>query len=262
LLLENGDVTAEQVAAALKHQEENGGLVGQILVANGDCADTAISAALLKQVQVTDIKCDELAIPPDITALVPREPLTLDWERFMWPEAVTWFARGLGAAHQGKVDEARRAGTRLHELEDATGKIGEELFARHIRILRLEVQAWLAHAEQETKTSVTLLGEAASLEETTPKPPVTPAPTLPAHELLGDLLLEQKRPAEALAAYKRSLELYPKRFNSLLGAARASRVTGDEASAQTFYRELLKLADGRTRQTALNEAHEFVDQKK
>jgi cytochrome c-type biogenesis protein CcmH/NrfG len=35
--------------------------------------------------------------------------------------------------------------------------------------------------------------------------------------------MEQKQPAEALAAYKRSLELYPRRFNSLLGAARAGR---------------------------------------
>jgi hypothetical protein len=73
LLLENGDVTAEQVAGALKQQEENGGLLGQILVANGECADTCISAALLKQVQVTDVKCDELSVSPEIIALVPRE---------------------------------------------------------------------------------------------------------------------------------------------------------------------------------------------
>ena len=69
--------------------------------------------------------------------------------------------------------------------------------------------------------------EAAELEASTPKHAVTPGPTLPAHELLGDLLMEQKQPAEALAAYKRSLELYPKRFNGLLGAARAARALGD-----------------------------------
>ena len=56
----------------------------------------------------------------------------------------------------------------------------------------------------------------------TPKHPVTPGPTLPAQELLGDLLMEQKKPAEALAAYKRSLELYPNRLNSLRGAERAA----------------------------------------
>ena len=73
LLLENGDVQAEQVAAALKQQEQQGGLVGQILQANGACTDAAIAAALLKQVQVTDVRCDELAVAPDVLELVPRE---------------------------------------------------------------------------------------------------------------------------------------------------------------------------------------------
>lgn len=195
-------------------------------------------------------------------SLAPREPPTLDWDRFMWPEAVTWFARGLGAAHEGKVDEGRRAGTRLQELEDVAAKIGEELFARNIRLLRLEVQAWLAHAEQDRESSVALMREAAGLEVSTPKPPVTPAPTLPAHELLGDLLLDQKRPAEAFAAYKRSLELYPRRFNSLLGAARAARATGNDASAKIFYRELLEVAQGGTRQLAVEEAQGFVVREK
>src|SRR5436190_21807876 len=73
LLLENGDVQAEQVAEALKHQEQNGGLVGQILQQTGACTDQAIAAALLKQVQVTDIRCDELQVPPDVVELVQRE---------------------------------------------------------------------------------------------------------------------------------------------------------------------------------------------
>ena len=38
--------------------------------------------------------------------------------------------------------------------------------------------------------------------------------------------MEQRRPAEALAAYRRSIELYPGRFNTLLGAARAARDAG------------------------------------
>jgi hypothetical protein len=38
------------------------------------------------------------------------------------------------------------------------------------------------------------------------------------------LLMEQKRPDEALAAYKRSLEVYPRRANSVRGAARAAKV--------------------------------------
>ena len=155
--------------------------------------------------------------------IVPREPATLDWDRFAWPEAVAQFARGLGAAHLGRVNEARAAGERLEALDAATGKAGEDLFARNIRVLRLELTAWLAHVERKGESSVALMREAAELEASTPKHAVTPGPTLPAYELLGDLLMEQKQPAEALAAYTRSLELHPKRFNGLLGAARAAR---------------------------------------
>src|SRR5687767_9784600 len=80
-------------------------------------------------------------------SLVVRQPSTLDWDRFMWPEAVTWFARGLGAAREGELGKARQAGNRLEELETAAGKAGEALFARNIRVLRIAVDAWLVHAE-------------------------------------------------------------------------------------------------------------------
>jgi len=73
LLLENGDVKAEQVAQALKVQEQKGGLIGQILQEMAAASMQAVAAALLKQVQVTDVKCEELVVPPDVTALVPRE---------------------------------------------------------------------------------------------------------------------------------------------------------------------------------------------
>ena len=194
--------------------------------------------------------------------IVPREPATLDWDRFAWPEAIARFARGLGAAHLGKIDEAKAIGTRLGELEAATRKAGEDLFARNIQMLRLELSAWRAHAEGKWEPSVALMVEASELEASTPKHPVTPGPTLPADELLGDLLMEQEQPAAALVAYQRAMERYPRRFNSLLGAARAARALGDESLARTFYQELLEVADGGTRQPALKEAQSYVSQRR
>jgi tetratricopeptide (TPR) repeat protein len=188
----------------------------------------------------------------------PREPATLDWNRFAWPEAVGQFARGLGAAHLGKVGESRAALIRLDALDSAMSKAGEALFARNIRMLRLELAAWLAHAEGKKDSSIMLMREAAALEVSTPKHAVTPGPTLPAEEQLGDLLMEQKQPREALAAYRRSLALNPKRFNSLLGAARAARESGDVSLARTFYAELLEVAAGGSRQPALREAQGYL----
>src|SRR5262249_26457058 len=166
-------------------------------------------------------------------ALVPREPATLDWDRFTWPEAIVRFARGLGAAHLKQFDQAKTESARLTELEDATVAMHEDLFARNIRMLRLELEAWIAHREGKRDASVALMRQAADLEESTPKAPVTPGPTLPAEELLGDLLMEQKDPEKALVAYQRSLELYPRRRNSVMGVARAmASMTGKSVARQ------------------------------
>lgn len=191
-------------------------------------------------------------------ALTPRDPATLDWDRFAWPEAVTWFARGLGAARLGNTSEARAAHDRLAALEVSATSSGEALFARNIRILRLETGAWLAHAEAEPASSLKLMGEAADLELATPKHAVTPAPTLPAHELWGDLLAEQKNHREALAMYRRALELYPRRFNSLLGAARAAVALNDKVSAKGYYQWLLDVAGSGTRAVELDEARQYA----
>ncbi|MGH9806145.1 MAG: hypothetical protein ACRD9W_02600 [Terriglobia bacterium] len=191
-------------------------------------------------------------------AIVSREPASLDWDRFAWPEAVTRFARGLGAMHIGKPEEAKAAVARLQELETKMNAAGENLFARNIRVLRLELSGWIAHAEGNDEMSVAKLREAAELEASTPKHPVTPGPTLPAHEQLGDLLLELRRPTDALTAYKRSLSFYPRRFNSLLGAARAARAANDKPTALQFYKQLLEVAPHTERHSELEEARRFV----
>lgn len=191
-------------------------------------------------------------------ALTPRLPTTLDWDRYPWAESVTWFARGVGAARAGKVEEARAAEGRLEVLEGVAEGAGEGLFAKQIRILRLGVGGWRAQAEGDRVASERLLREAAALEVATPKPAVTPAPTIPAAELLGDLLLAQGRAAEALVAYRRSLELYPQRFNSLLGAARAARSAGDTADARSYYQQLLTVGGAGSRRAPVEEARAFL----
>jgi hypothetical protein len=124
-------------------------------------------------------------------------PATVDWDKYPWPEAITWFARGYGAVRRGKDAEARNALGPLQELEGRAAKSGEEIFARQIQILRLDLAAWAAHAMHDDDSAITTLQQAVELENSTPKPPVTPAPTIPAAELLADMLAELKRPREA-----------------------------------------------------------------
>jgi len=191
-------------------------------------------------------------------AIVPRQPAALPWDAFRWPEGVAHFARGLGAAHLGRREDARSARERLAQLEEASDASGEDLFTRNIRMLRLELDAWIAHMESRPAEAMRLMNEAVTLEATTPKHAVTPGPTLPALELLGDLLLEQHDAAAALEAYRRSLAAYPRRYNSLLGAARAAREAGESGQARSYYRELLRAAPEGTRLADLAEARQFL----
>jgi tetratricopeptide (TPR) repeat protein len=190
-------------------------------------------------------------------AIVPREPAPFAWDRFPWAEAVMVFAHGYGSVRTERLDESRLAIARLGELEARASASGEEVFARQIKILRLELEAWTAHAAHDDDNALALLQQVVEIETSTPKPPVTPAPTLPAKEQLGDLFAELGRPGDALGAYRQSLQAFPRRFNGTLGAARALAATGDAAGAAQEYCALLQIAGNGSR-PALQEARRFV----
>ena len=197
----------------------------------------------------------------EAAALEPRSPATVDWDNYPWPEAITWFARGYGAVRRGKDADARSALGPLQELEARATRAGEEIFARQIQILRLDLAAWAAHAIHDDDSAIATLQQAVELEASTPKPAVTPAPTIPAAELLADLLTELKRPREALAAYQLSLQRFPKRFNSTAGAARSFAATDDAVNAEKMYCQLLQQAEHGNR-AEIGEARRFVEARK
>ena len=160
------------------------------------------------------------------------EPARARLRRFPWAEAIVQFLAGLGAAHSRDSDGARGVRAAGDARSQGARQSGEALFAQNIRILGLELDAWRAHVAGYADSALALMRGAAELEDSTPKHAVTPAPTLPADEAAGDLLLEVHRPAEALVADQRSIALYPNRFNGLLGAARAARAVARPSAAR------------------------------
>jgi hypothetical protein len=104
-----------------------------------------------------------------------------------------------------------------------------------------------------------LLRAAANLDDATEKHPVTPGALLPAREQLGELLLELKQPAAALREFEVSFRSTPNRFNGVYGAARAARLSGDEKTAQIYYRKLIELSrDADTLRPEIKEAKAFL----
>ncbi|NNF26121.1 MAG: hypothetical protein HKN73_02715, partial [Gemmatimonadetes bacterium] len=170
-------------------------------------------------------------------------------------EAMVHFARGLGAAREGAVAEAQAALAALQTLREAAGGLPIQYdWATQVEIQEMALAAWLAYMGGEIETGIQGMADAAELEATTVKNPVTPGEVLPAGELLGDMLALENRHAEALEAYEAALSRTPNRLNSLIGAARAARAMGDEQRADTHYRAILSMAVPEARLEAIAEA--------
>jgi len=161
-----------------------------------------------------------------------------------WAQAITWMAVGVGSARSGNLKQAAQAERTLAELRDATAKLNNPYWSKQVEVQRQEVAAWsTAQAGNATK-AVELMTEAAELEESMDKNAVTPGAVVPAREMLGQLLLEQKHPQQALEAFQSVLKLAPRRFNTLYGAASAADAVGNSALSQQYFRELIEVAVG------------------
>jgi uncharacterized protein HemY len=84
---------------------------------------------------------------------------------------------------------------------------------------------------------------------------------VPAREMLADMLMELKRPSDALVEYRIVLKNAPNRFDGLLGAARAAQATGDTSGAQSFYAKLTEVCPSGADRPELAEAKTFVAKK-
>ena len=161
---------------------------------------------------------------------------------FPYTEAITYFARALGAAHVGRPAVARAATDSLTAIHGRLLASGETYWAEQIAIQRLGALAWLALSDGRAADALAQMREAAVREDATEKSVVTPGPLAPARELLGDLLMALGRPAEALAEYRRTLAKEPGRFRALDGARSAALAAGDGAAAARYAVDLHALA--------------------
>jgi tetratricopeptide (TPR) repeat protein len=174
----------------------------------------------------------------EAAALEPRRPADYPWDQTPAMEAITHFARALGAARSGEPEKARASVEKLASLRDAAAGTSQ-YWADQVAIQHLTALAWTEYAEGDREAGLATLRKAAEREAATEKHPVTPGEVLPAVELLGDMLVEMDRPSEALIAYEAALERSPGRFNSLYGAGRAAEQAGDGEMAAKYYQELI-----------------------
>ncbi|WP_442680598.1 tetratricopeptide repeat protein [Sphingomonas sp. ASY06-1R] len=193
------------------------------------------SAAFFARAAIPARYCLERRAWAEAARLVPLR------SGFPWTDAITYFTKGLGAAHLHDTAGTQAALKALDDIYARLTETGETDWAVQIDIQRREVAANAALAEGNIEAAFTDLRMAAQLEDRTQLASVTPGPLLPAREMLGELLLDQKRPADALHEFETSLRQEPNRFWSLYGAAEAARQAGDAHRARRYFAALLAI---------------------
>jgi tetratricopeptide (TPR) repeat protein len=160
---------------------------------------------------------------------------------FAYVDALTYFARALGAVRGGKPHAAPADLEKLAELRDRLRAAKDLYWAEQVAIQWQAASAWLLHAEGKHDAALTTMRSAVEAEDKTEKATVTPGPLAPARELYGALLLERGMAREALTAYEATMAKEPNRYRGLAGAARAAEMLGEKTTAAAYYAKLLAL---------------------
>ena len=176
-------------------------------------------------------------------AALPVPPNTFPRERYAWTEANLHFARALGASRMGDPEAARKDLQQLASIREILTQENNKYWADQADIQREIAAAWITFAEGKHEQALQQMRSAADHEDRTDKHNVTPGVILPARELLGEMLLELKQPAQAMVEFEAALRTAPNRFNALSGAARAAKLSGDSEKAKAYYAKLLAICE-------------------
>ena len=201
----------------------------------------------------------ELGSWEEAAALEPRSPKGVPWSMYPAYEATSHFARGIGAARLGELDEARESAAALGRLAEQLEQAGQSYWTNQVRVQRDAVEAWAAHSEGRRSEALERMRRAAEAEDALDKHPVTPGAVIPARELYADMLRLEGRWGEALSAYEATLEISPNRFNSLAGAGSSAERNGSTEKAHAYYTRLIQVAgEGRTKRPGLERARAYL----
>jgi len=162
---------------------------------------------------------------------------------FPFADAITWFARGIGAARMGDTVLTAEAVRQLGRLRDALTQHKETYWSQQVEIQRRGVAAWLAFARGARAPALAEMRATADLEATTEKNAITPGPLIPARELLGEMLLATSDAAAATREFEATLLTEPRRYRAVAGAMRSAKAAGNSPAADRYAAQLAQLTE-------------------
>jgi len=171
----------------------------------------------------------------EAAALEPRG------SRYAQAEAITHFARAMGAARTGDVTAAQQDIDKLKELRTTLEKANQSYWAEQVEVQILAAQAWVAQGQGNRGEALKFMRAAADLEDSSEKHVSMENRLYPMRELLADMLLGYGQGAAALKEYEASMQAAPNRLRGFYGAAKAAEAAGDKKKAATYMRSLAQL---------------------
>jgi hypothetical protein len=159
-------------------------------------------------------------------------------------QAMTHFARALGAARSGNPEAAKADIAKLGELRDKLREAKDAYWSGQVDIQAQVASAWVLFAEGKHDDALKAMSAAADAEDKTEKHPVTPGVPTPARELYGVMLLQRDMTKEALAAFEATLKKEPNRLGAYVGAAKAAERSGDKAKTRAYSEKIVAIAGG------------------
>src|SRR5271166_706454 len=151
-----------------------------------------------------------------------------------------YWAKAIGSAHLHQTEEVRKD---VHAIEIIHQKFVEQkkdFFAEGTESDLKQARAWLAFSEGKYDDAVAILRPLAEKEEALGDEPQG----IPSREMIAEIMLEAKRPQQALAEYQADLKYSPNRFSGLYGAARAAEEAGNRSEATEYYATLVRVCGG------------------
>ncbi len=194
-------------------------------------------------------------------AMLPLSPAAdaYPWKKYPQAEAVNAYARGIGAARAGNAMLAREQQARLIALRDAATELKLTYWVGQIDIQAVVVGALALCAEGKSVECIEGLRAASLREDATEKHVVVPGPLVPARELLADMLVAQKRFADALREYEAVMTKEPNRYRTLAGAMAAAQGAGEQSKALSLANALLKLgSEADSQRATLQQARQIA----
>jgi tetratricopeptide (TPR) repeat protein len=175
-------------------------------------------------------------------------------------QAITYFARALGAARAGNPEAAKPDVAKLTELRDKLREAKDAYWSEQVDIQARVASAWVLYAEGKKDEALKAMSDAADAEDRTEKHPVTPGVPKPARELYGEMLLDSGNAKQALTAFEATLKKEPNRLGAYAGAARAAAQLGDASTARQYFGKVVEQAGNQSNaRTEVADARAYLD---